>query len=140
MIVGRNMISISSRLFPYSSFPDFWFSAHTTYNVDGIITAAPMRVEIAGISPNTSAPTAALHISSVYRNGASAEASAVGEKKRVSRGVSSIGVLALYVVRVCNSCPGNSYHGTVSLTWQNILSFFPSISKNAAVFPLLVFR
>jgi hypothetical protein len=52
--------------------------------VDGIITAAPMRVEIAGISPNTSAPTAALHISSVYRNGASAEASAVGEKKRVS--------------------------------------------------------
>ena len=84
MIVGRNMISISSRLFPYSSFPDFWVSAHTTYNVDGIITAAPTRVETAGISPNTSAPTAALHMSSVYRNGASAEASAVGEKKRVS--------------------------------------------------------
>jgi len=81
MIVGRNMISISSRLFPYSSFPDFWFSAHTTYNVDGIITAAPTRVETAGISPNTSAPTAALHMSSVYRNGASAEASAVVQEK-----------------------------------------------------------
>ena len=45
---------------------DFWFSAHTTYSVEGMMTAAPIRVVKAGISAKNAAPTAADHISSVY--------------------------------------------------------------------------
>jgi hypothetical protein len=65
----KSVVSITSIYFVFS------FSAHTTYNVEGIITAAPTRVAIVGISPKIHAPTAADHMSSVYRNGARAEAS-----------------------------------------------------------------
>jgi len=65
----------------------FWFSAHKTYSVEGMMTAVLTRVLTAGISPKISAPTAADHISSVYLKGASADAST--NEKDLSRQNSS---------------------------------------------------